>query len=587
MINVHSADWSAGHLAGQVCGVPDHLTSMLSGDPAVQDAAFANFYAEAHAEGAVDPCTAASLPFLFAMADDAATPCRGRIVELLLSIGRASLNYADDDICFSVHGVESTAHVYINAEMPRRADAFARYATDEDPLVRRPAIQAVGLFAADSERIACLLNECLRAESGIAEQLLVVKAMARLAIRLPQAMPTAVTWLEEITDTPTTHPNAPLIRLAALIHRSQIEPGGNTSGLVPRAIALLQEIATYPSAQTPCDGCRWCQATSHVQGRDVAPTVSPAHLAADFFDPDHIWQEHSPVSSVLRTLHTVLGDRIAERSDLLVAQLSSPDTATRYDAIAMAECLPGPLPRPVLRRLLALLPDDWAAARMTRGGFSTWHGGRLRVAPEDTTLLLDTLAEYTVIQRSVHGSDVWACGNPFVRQAYQEAIMTLADHRDPRALPDLIRSLDTRVDDWRALYGVGGYPQAADRLVPLLAEGLRRVDPERPNAPIPAGLYLSCLAELKDPIAIPVLTETLAWAQIHHSWSMVTSVLKALAAFGRRAQTTHALIRPLTDSPHAEVRAAAEATLDAFTASPQAAPGRPQQTSNYGTKAPY
>ncbi len=62
--------------------------------------------------------------------------------------------------------------------------------------------------------------------------------------------------------------------------------------------------------------------------------------------------------------------------------------------------------------------------------------------------------------------------------------MTPADHRGPRAFPDLIRSLETRVDHWRVLYGVGGYPQAADRLVPLLANGLRCIDPARKH-PIP------------------------------------------------------------------------------------------------------
>ncbi|MFF9024872.1 hypothetical protein [Streptomyces eurythermus] len=138
----------------------------------------------------------------------------------------------------------------------------------------------------------------------------------------------------------------------------------------------------------------------------VAPAVRPAHLAADFFDPEHLWEEHSPVSSVLRALHTALGDRIAERADLLIAQLTSPDPATRYDAIAMAEDIPGPLPRPVLTRLLDLLPDDWAAARMIDCGFSAWLGGRLTVAPEDTALLLDTLADHMATLRSTHGPDV-------------------------------------------------------------------------------------------------------------------------------------------------------------------------------------
>lgn len=39
----------------------------------------------------------------------------------------------------------------------------------------------------------------------------------------------------------------------------------------------------------------------------------------------------------------------------------------------------------------------------------------------------------------------------------------------PPRVPDLIRSLETRVDDRRVLYGVGGYPHVADRLDSLLA----------------------------------------------------------------------------------------------------------------------
>ncbi|MEU5083078.1 MULTISPECIES: HEAT repeat domain-containing protein [Streptomyces] len=165
--------------------------------------------------------------------------------------------------------------------------------------------------------------------------------------------------------------------------------------------------------------------------------------------------------------------------------------------------------------------------------------------------------------------------------------MTLADHRDPRALPDLIRSLETRVDDWRALYGVGGYPQAADRLVPLLADGLHRIDPHRPDAPIPAGLYLSRLAHLKDPIAIPVITDTLTWASRHQSWTVVTSALNALATFGPAAQAAHAQIRPLTNAPDNSVRAAAQASLDALTGDKDTVPAQSTPGHGLGQHPPY
>ncbi|MFF3790876.1 HEAT repeat domain-containing protein [Streptomyces sp. NPDC001981] len=587
MIHTHDVDWTAGHLPGQVCEVPGHLRNMLSPAPAVRTEAFEGFYAEAHDQGAVDPCTATSLPFLFDMADDPATPDRAKIVRLLLSIGRESACCDPEDVYFTTNGVESTAHVDITAEMTKRGDAFVRYAADPDPSVRRPAIEAVGLFLADGRRTARVLAERLPAEDGILERLLIVRTLARLAIRLPEVGATVATWLDELIDSPDRSHVDASVRLSALAHRALIDSDLVTADLVPRAIALLRDITATPTAEKSCDGCRRCMTTSHVRGRAVVPTVRPAHLAAFRIDPDHPWEEHSPLSSVLRTLHTTLGDRIAERTALLVAQLNSPDAATRYDAIAMTKELPGTLPRPVLTSLLDLLPDDWAAARTIQGGFSQRLGGRLRVAPEDTELLLDTLDDYMATLRAAHGPDVWATDNAIVREAYQEAVMTLADHRDPRALPDLIRSLETRVDDWRVLYGVSGYPQAADRLVPLLADGLSFIDPARPNAPIPAGLYLSCLAELKDPIAIPVITDTLTWAARHQSWGVVTGALDALASFGLDAQGAHAFVRVLTNAPDEAVRAAARATLKALSDPQAPRTARPKAGNGYGKEPPY
>ncbi|MEU0979173.1 HEAT repeat domain-containing protein [Streptomyces griseus] len=565
MIRAHDVDWTTGHLPSQVCGVPNQLEDMLSPDPAIRAGALEGFYAEAHDQGAVDPCTLMSLPFLFDMADDAATPDRGEIVGLLLSIGRESSDRDPEGVYFTVNGVASTAHVDITAEMTVRADAFVRYAADLEPSVRRPAIQAVGLFLSDGERAARVLAERLPAEDSIAERLLVVRTMARLALRLPETKTTVALWLDGlIDDHEPSHVDAP-VRLSALIHRALIDSDRVPASLVPRAIAQLRESTLTPTADKLCNGCRRCQSSSHVRGRDVVSQVLPPHLAAERFDPDHHGEEHSPISSVLRTLHTALGELVAERTALLVAQLNSADAATRYDAIAMTKDLPGTLPRPVLTSLLGLLPDDWAAVLVIQGGFSQWWGSRLRIAPEDSELLLDAVADHMATLRITYGGDVWATDNALIRRAYQEAVMTLADHRDPRALPDLVRSLETRVDDWRALYGVGAYPDAADRLVPLLADGLRNIDPARPHAPIPAGLYLSCLADLKSPLAISVITDTLTWASRHQSWGVLTDALNALATFGHDAQPSHSIVRPLTDAPDEAVRAAARATLDALT----------------------
>ncbi|MDX3078092.1 hypothetical protein [Streptomyces sp. MI02-7b] len=123
-------------------------------------------------------------PFLFAMADDPANPDRATIVMLLLSMGSEAQERDPEGIYFTVNGVESTAHVDITAEMAERTDAFVRYAADPDPLVRRPAIEAVGLFLADGGRAARIVAERLHAAHGIVERLLIVRTPARLAVRL-------------------------------------------------------------------------------------------------------------------------------------------------------------------------------------------------------------------------------------------------------------------------------------------------------------------------------------------------------------------------------------------------------------------
>lgn len=54
MIHIQDADWTTGHLPGQVCGVPGHLRNMFSPDPTVRTEVFEDLYAEVHDQGAVD-----------------------------------------------------------------------------------------------------------------------------------------------------------------------------------------------------------------------------------------------------------------------------------------------------------------------------------------------------------------------------------------------------------------------------------------------------------------------------------------------------------------------------------------------------
>ncbi|MEV8626033.1 hypothetical protein [Streptomyces sp. NPDC051079] len=144
-------DWaSLGHAYGAADDVPGWLRGMVSPDPAVHEEAFGNFYSAALHQGSMYSSTVASLPFLFAMADDPATPDRGEVVALLLRIGREAV---DAEEIYAVicgeDGEESTIYPDTARLMREHADAFVAYAGDPDPRVRWPSVEGLGLFLDD------------------------------------------------------------------------------------------------------------------------------------------------------------------------------------------------------------------------------------------------------------------------------------------------------------------------------------------------------------------------------------------------------------------------------------------------------
>ncbi|MER5666935.1 hypothetical protein [Streptomyces mirabilis] len=184
-----SIDWSSmGHAYGPAGDVPVWLRAMASPDPEARRKALSDYYSAVHQQGDVYPCTAASLPFLFDMADDPAAPDRASTVELLLSIGREAVDRSED-IDIAPDSTESMAGADSVALMRERADAFISYSTDPDPRVRRAAIEDLGLFLNDADRAMAILQDRLAAENGIAERPLVVRTMTDLALRMPAARP--------------------------------------------------------------------------------------------------------------------------------------------------------------------------------------------------------------------------------------------------------------------------------------------------------------------------------------------------------------------------------------------------------------
>ncbi|MEV5887537.1 hypothetical protein AB0L74_33705 [Streptomyces sp. NPDC052020] len=280
----------------------------------------------------------ASVPFLFAMADDPATPDRGEVVALLLSIGREAI---DAEEIYAVvcgeDGEESTIYPDTANLMREHADTFVAYAGDADPRVRRAPIEGLGLFLDDAERAVGLLQDRLVEESSAVERLLVVRTMADLAIRLPAAAASARAWLDALADSDTTDPDT---RLAALVHRARCAPDSIDDQTVPTAIELLRQVTPAPRPEEdkerrdrdPSRPCA-CEADP-----EPDPNV-PGHVAAAFADLERHERVHAAATPLLTAFHTALGARVEDRTALLTEQLCSPDPGTRYDAIDMARSL--------------------------------------------------------------------------------------------------------------------------------------------------------------------------------------------------------------------------------------------------------
>lgn len=564
MINdLHSIDWSSmGHAYGSAGDVPVWLRAMASPDPEVRRKALGDFYSAAHHQGDVYPCTAASLPFLFDMADDPATPDRASIVELLLSIGREAADRSEG-IRYAPDGTRSTAGADSTALMRERADAFVSYASDPDPQVRRAAIEGLGLFLDDADRAVTILRNRLPAESGIVERLLVVRTMAGLALRLPAARASAVAWLDTLADETTGDPG---ISLAALVHRARCAPADIGAGTVPTAIELMRRLTPTPRPGADDEGCRAgsgaCACTD-----DAATAASqdvPPQIAAAFADLERHNRTHAPTTTLLQTFHAVLDARLPERKALLTEQLRSPDPATRHDAIRMAGALitswRGDHTDLVLLLADCLLPQDAYTAAT-----SAERLGSLVPVSEPAR---EALATYVAAQRAAHGTDVWASPKPLLRRAHQEAVMALALLGDVRALPGLLTALDTDTDAWRAVQVAGRLRPAADQLVPRLLRRLADVDFSGQWPDMSSGALVSALAELGDPAAVSAITDAVAAAVRHEQWRTAASALKALASFGTEAAAALALVRPLADAEDVDLRAAATGALWALARDP-------------------
>ncbi|MGW4651992.1 HEAT repeat domain-containing protein [Kitasatospora sp. NPDC004289] len=550
---LHAIDWpSLGHAYGSAEEVPLWLEQMASPDRDVREAAFSSFYSAVHHQGDVYRSTAASVPFLFALADDPAVPDRAAVVRLLVSIGGAALEKDPDGLYFDPSGQESTPYPDVVPQMTERSYAFVRYAEDADPHVRLAAVPALAMFLEDADRAFALLRQRLAAEAGTPERLSVIEAAAALAGRHPAALGVGVTsWLTALATDPALDAG---LRLAALVRRAACSPAAIDADLVPTAVGLLRQTGAAPSDErkpAAQDTDREC-ACSRAEPAPVEG--APPQIAAVFAELDRRGRVHAPTTDVLTALHRILDSRVTERAALLTAQLTAPDAATRYDAVAMAADLIGTW-RGDHTHLVALIADRLSADDPYTSAEAAQTLGRLPAALAESAR--EPLAALVEAQRTAHGPEVWDSPHPLLRRSHQEAVMALAGLADERALPSLRSALDREADLWRAVPALGHFPQASSELVPELSRRLAEADFSEDWYYSDACGPLAALRQLGDPAAVPALTAALVTAVRHEQWRGAAAVVNALADLGTGAAPALEVVRPLADAEDPDLRLAA------------------------------
>ncbi|MFI1442151.1 HEAT repeat domain-containing protein [Streptomyces fructofermentans] len=559
MINdLDSIDWaSMGHAYGQADDVPQWLHDMTSPDPELREQAFSSFYSAAHHQGDVYPCTMASLPFLFAMADDPGTPDRASVVELIVSIGRVAVEREDPgSVRFGPDGEESTAYEDTAALMRRRGHAFIGYACDADSRVRGAAIEGLALFLDDAERAVAAIRDRLDSEGGTVERLLVVRTMADLALRLPEARVPAKAWFDILADGVAADAD---VRLAAIVQRARCAPESIDDTTVPTAIGLLRQVTPIPRPEEnkEADESRGPSGPCTCSAEAAPDPGVPPQVAAAFADLERHGRVHAPTTRLLVTFHAVLDARVDDRTALLSEQLRSPDAATRYDAIDMARGLITSW-RGDHTRLVRLIAECLQPHEPYTSAAAAEALGSLAVLAEPAR---EALAALVAAHRTEHRTDAWASPHPALRRAHQQAVLALAQLGDERALPGLLTALDTGIDAWRAVNAAGHLPQAAAELTPRLIRCLTDVDHSREWPDISPTASASALAALGDPSAVPALADAVSSAVRHKQWRTAAPILKALTRFGTSAATTLDTVRPLAEAEDVETRTAAASAI--------------------------
>ncbi|MFE2420650.1 HEAT repeat domain-containing protein [Streptomyces hokutonensis] len=506
---IDEVDWaSLRHAYGSAEDVPGLLRGLASTDPVERAGALDGMYGAVHHQGMVYDSTLACVPFLLALAVEEAVAERGELVELLVSIGRR----------------RGPAEAALQA----RAEVFVVLVGDRDPGVRRAAAEGLVRFLDQPARVLSLLRQRITVERDDRVLLALAESLALFVRRFPAA------HAAEALDTLLalgTPPYDPGLRLAALGQLACCAPDLLPADLVPTVVGLLGE----RSERRP----------SNLRTRDDIDC--PETLAGRL---RRLRPSDEEGAQLVRTLHTALGGRPAERIALLEGQLPAPDATDRCNGVWMSAGLFREW-RADHSALVALVGEQLGSeAYRLRDAASSVLGELFHLAAPAADHL-----HALVITRP----DLWTQRLEHGAAALGGALKALARSGDSRAVPVLAEVLAGPFvpdDLGRVIVHLG---RSAAPLAPALRHRLGRLPLDSPAISDRAVPLLSALTALADREAVPEVLRLLRGVPdgVRSGQRVVASAVRALDAFGVGAEGVVPVLRGLLESECAGVAAGA------------------------------
>lgn len=459
---------SLRHAYGSAQDVPALLRGLASADPAERQTALDGMYgAVHHQDDDVHDSTLACVPFLLALAGREEVRDRAGVVELLVSIG-------------DIAGARDDRAALVRDILRARADVFVRLAGDPDAAVRRVVPGALVRYVDQPARVLALLRERITVERDDRVLLALAESLGLFAQRHRPAEEAhaaeAVRLLTELSGPPY----GPGLRLAALGQLAGCAPDLLPADLVPTVIGLLRD-------------------RSGMRGRAGRPDDCPGPdtLAARL---RRLRPSDEEGSRLLRTLHSGLGSRVADRVALLCGQLTSPDPLDRCNGVWMSAGLFREW-RTGHAEPVALIGNQLGAEE------GRLHDAAVTVLLELSELAapaadhLHALVTYRPELRIRHGErGAPALGGP---------LKALAGAGDARATPVLAEVLAGPVVPHDLGLSVPHLGRAAVPLVPALRRRLARVPLDASDTCERAVPLLSALAALGDDASVPAVLRLL------------------------------------------------------------------------------